>query len=164
MKKTKKANKIIWISMIIILCVIICYSIKTYIYYARVKEVNREIKQRWFGYESTQLSASASNSDEINPIYIEPMKRWEKVGLIKILEETGVWTQAACEFVDVYEAGTMEYNILHGGFSFDDINYKDFASAMIEIDSRLHKSTCDTRDMLDFWQEAALIESENTYE
>lgn len=150
--------------MIIILCVIICYSIKTYIYYARVKEINREIKQRWFGYESMQLTTSDSKSDEINPIYIEPMKRWEKVGLIKILKETGVWTQATCEYVDVYEAGTMEYNILHGGFSFDDINYEDFVDTMITINSKVHECTYDTRDLLDYWQEAALIESENTYE
>ncbi|WP_167562727.1 hypothetical protein [Butyrivibrio fibrisolvens] len=54
----------------------------------------------------------------------------------------------------------MEYDILHGGFSFADVDYSKFDKAMINIDSALHKGTTDPRDMHDFWEEAAQIEAD----
>lgn len=155
----------ICILVAIIISVFIGYSIKSYIVHEKEEAINQKIMLSWFGYgDGYSLEASDENTNEINPIYVEPMERWENVGLLKIMEETGVWTKEACEDVDVFDEGTMEYDILHGGFSFDDVDYSKFDKAMINIDSALHKGTTDPRDMHDFWEEAALLEYTNTYD
>jgi len=151
--------------LFIIVSIIACIVIKSHIYHEKEEAINHEIKLSWFGYGSEYtLETVAEHEDEINPIYIKTIERWEDVGLIKIMEETGVWTIEACEDVDVFDEGTIEYGILHGGISFADINYKEFNKAMINIDSELHKGTTDPRDMHDFLEEAALKEATNDYE
>lgn len=160
-------KKIIFICLFLtsIVSVIIYYSVKSYLYQKEQETIQQQIMLSWFGYGSEYtLETVAEHEGEINPIYIKTIERWEDVGLIKIMEETGVWTIEACEDVDVFDEGTIEYGILHGGISFADINYKEFNKAMINIDSELHKGTTDPRDMHDFWEEAALKEATNDYE
>ena len=107
--------------LFIIVSIIACIVIKSHIYLEKEEAINHEIKLSWFGYGSEYtLETVAEHEDEINPIYIKTIERWEDVGLIKIMEETGVWTIEACEDVDVFDEGTIEYGILHGGISFAD--------------------------------------------
>lgn len=142
-----------------IVSVIIYYSVKSYLYQKEQETIQQQLMLSWFGYGSQE-----DNTDNtINPLYTDTIIRWEDVGLIKIMEETGVWTIEACEDVDVFDEGTIEYGILHGGISFADINYKEFNKAMINIDSELHKGTTDPRDMHDFLEEAAIKEATNDY-
>ena len=59
---------------------------------------------------------------------------------------------------------SLEYQILYGGISLDNIDYVDFTDAMMSIGWGVESGTYDPRDMYDYWEEAALKEATNDYE
>ena len=116
----------------------------------------------WFGYGSQE-----DNTDNtINPLYTDTIKRWEEEGLLIIMRETGVWTDATCKNVSdsFTNKDSLEYQILYGGISLDNIDYVDFNDAMLSIGWVVKSRTYDPRDMHDYWEEAALKEATNDYE
>ena len=131
------------------------------------EKINQNIKMRWFGYgHSEDYNSKDDNSNTINPMYEKSMEKWEQEGLLVILKETGVWPEATCNRISesFTEEDTLEYQILFGGISFDNIDYADFAVAMIEIGNEVSEGTEDVRSMHDYWEEAALLEYTNTYD
>lgn len=166
---TKKIKLINFIKIVILVFVIVTlfFSIKSYLQFRERQERNKKLMLSWFGYgDMSDSSTIDSNSNSINPIYTETMERWEEKGLLSIMEETEVWTCATCDFIRNYEfdQGTMEYDILYGGISFEEIDYVEFTRAMLNIGSVVASRTTDPRDMHDYWEEAALLESTNAYD
>ena len=127
------------------------------------EKINQEIKMRWFGYGQSE---DDTNCNSIDPMYEKSMEKWEQEGLLVILKETEIWPEATCDRVsDAFtDKDSLEFKILYGGISFDDIDYADFASAMIIIGNEVSKGTEDVRSMHDYWEEAAFLEYTNTYD
>ena len=139
-----------------------------------MEAANQEIMSEWFGYgyyntltstsEERDYTSYVSCTDTINPLYVKSMEKWEDEGLLQIMEETGVWTEATCKNADKFEKDSLEYQILHGGISFETIDYEEFNKAMLNISSAIKNGTTDSRDMHDYWEEAALKEATNNYD
>lgn len=162
---TKRKIKILIIILLISCIVAISYSyLKTYLNNKEREAINQEIMLMWFGDDeySFGLKTEDAKSNEINPLYIKTMERWEKEGLLTILEETGVWTEKGCRDADIFDEDTLEYRILHGGISFEEIDYVQFNEAMIKIGSAHGMGTNDSCGMLIYWRKAAMIEADNT--
>jgi hypothetical protein len=156
----KKRKKLLIVIIILTICL---GAIGRYWMIEREKEkIDQNIKMRWFGYGHSE----DDNSNTINPMYEKSIEKWEQDGLLVIMKETGVWTEATCERVSnsFTDKDSLEYQILYGGISFDDIDYEDFSSAMIMIGAEVSTGTEDVRDMHDYWEEAALLEYTNTYD
>ena len=157
-------KKIIFICLFLtsIVSVIIYYSIKSYLYQKEQETIQQQLMLNWFGYGSQE-----DNTDNtINPLYTDTIIRWEEEGLLIIMRETGVWTDATCKHVSdsFTNKDSLEYQILYGGISFDNIDYVDFTDAMLSIGWVVESGTYDPRDMHDYWEEAALKEATNDYE
>lgn len=157
-------KKIIFICLFLtsIVSVIIYYSVKSYLYQKEQETIQQQLMLNWFGYGSQE-----DNTDNTtNPLYTDTIIRWEKEGLLIIMRETGVWTDATCKHVSdsFTNKDSLEYQILYGGISFDNIDYVDFTDAMLSIGWVVKSGTYDPRDMHDYWEEAALKEATNDYE
>jgi hypothetical protein len=164
----KKRKKLLMVIIIIIILTICLGAIGRYWMIEREKEkIDQNIKMRWFGYGHCEdYNSKDYNSNTINPMYEKSIEKWEKDGLLAIMKETGVWTEATCNIVSnaFTDKDSLEYQILYGGISFDDIDYEDFSSAVIKIGNEVSKGTNDVRSMHDYWEEAALLESTNNYD
>lgn len=136
-----------------------------------MKEENKKVMSEWFGYgyfntlsstsEGRDYNSYVACTDTINPLYVKSMEKWEDEGLLKIMEETGVWTEATCDNADSFAKDSLEYKILHGGISFEEVDYQAFNQAMLNISNKIKTGTTDVRDMHDYWEEAALLEATN---
>ncbi len=163
----KKRKKIMIVIITIILTICLGVIGRNFMVEREKEKIDQNIKMRWFGYgHSEDYNSKDDNSNTINPMYEKSMEKWEQEGLLVILKETGVWPEATCNRISesFTEEDTLEYQILFGGISFDNIDYADFAVAMIEIGNEVSEGTEDVRSMHDYWEEAALLEYTNTYD
>jgi hypothetical protein len=82
------------------------------------------------------------------------------------MEETGVWTKDTCDRLaaSFTDNKSTAYKILHGGISFNEVDYVDFNDAMIAIGDEISSGTEESNSMHDYWEEAALLESTNNYD
>ncbi|WP_022754696.1 hypothetical protein [Butyrivibrio fibrisolvens] len=158
----KKRKKTMIVIIIIILTICLGVIGRNFMVEREKEKIDQNIKMRWFGYGHSE----DDNSNTINPMYEKSIEKWEQDGLLVIMKETGVWTEATCERVSnsFTDKDSLEYQILYGGISFDDIDYEDFSSAVIKIGNEVSKGTNDVRSMHDYWEEAALLESTNNYD